>query len=137
MLLRGTCLKIAPVIYGCAVYTGKDTKMMLNSKFKSNKLSCVERRLNAFVLIYLFLLISLTIACLVGAVIYEQNYNIYRTNWYLTLRKPNFLTTNSSLHYFITFIFYMNINYLVPLSMYVTIEIQRFIGSQFFEWDLE
>ena len=31
----------------------------------------------------------------------------------------------------------MNINYLVPLSMYVTIELQRFIGSEFFQWDLE
>ena len=30
----------------------------------------------------------------------------------------------------------MNINYLVPLSMYVTIELQRFIGSEFFKWDL-
>jgi len=27
MLLKGTTLKIAPVIYGCAIYTGKDTKM--------------------------------------------------------------------------------------------------------------
>ena len=63
ILLRGQCLKIAPVIYGivlffilihlyiflisvligCALYTGKNTKMMLNSKFKANKLSCVER----------------------------------------------------------------------------------------------
>jgi len=30
----------------------------------------------------------------------------------------------------------MNINYLVPLSMYVTIELQRFLGSEFFQWDL-
>lgn len=28
---------------GCAIYTGMDTKMMLNSKFKSNKVSCIER----------------------------------------------------------------------------------------------
>lgn len=137
MLLRGTCLKIAPVIYGCAVYTGRDTKMMLNSKFKSNKLSCVERRLNRFVLIYLLLLIVLTLACLIGAVIYEQNVGIYRTNWYLAQRAPSYFSSNPSLHYFIIFIFYMNINYLVPLSMYVTIEVQRFFGSQFFEWDLE
>lgn len=32
----------------------------------------------------------------------------------------------------------MNIfNYIVPLSMYVTIEMQRFVGSQFIQWDLE
>jgi phospholipid-translocating ATPase len=43
ILLRGTTLKVAPVIYGCAIYTGQDSKMMMNSKFKSNKLSCVEK----------------------------------------------------------------------------------------------
>ena len=63
ILLRGSTLKIAPVVYGnlitqkisarkfinlklligCAIYTGKDTKLMLNSKFKANKLSCIER----------------------------------------------------------------------------------------------
>ncbi len=136
ILLRGTCLKIASIIYGCAIYTGCDTKMMLNSKFKSNKLSCVEKRLNKFVIIYLILLIFLTLSCLFGSIIYEQN-GIYRTNWYLIGREPIYFYKNSSLHYFITFIFYMNINYLVPLSLYVTLEIQRFMGSKFFEYDLE
>ncbi len=33
---------------------------------------------------------------------------------------------------------YMNLyNYIVPLSMYVTIELQRFVGSQMIEWDLK
>ena len=41
ILLRGSTLKIAPVIYGCAIFTGQETKMMMNSKFKSNKVSCV------------------------------------------------------------------------------------------------
>ena len=43
ILLRGSCLKISPKIYGCAIYTGFDTKVMLNSKLKSNKLSCIEK----------------------------------------------------------------------------------------------
>jgi len=33
---------------GCAIYTGKDTKIMLNSKFKSNKSCCVEKFVNLF-----------------------------------------------------------------------------------------
>jgi magnesium-transporting ATPase (P-type) len=46
ILLRGTSLQVAPAIYGCAIYAGLDTKMMINSKFKSNKMSCVEKLAN-------------------------------------------------------------------------------------------
>jgi hypothetical protein len=28
-------------------------------------------------------------------------------------------------------------NYIVPMSMYVTIELQRFVGFKFLEWDLQ
>lgn len=43
ILLRGACLRISPLVYGCAIYTGHHTKVMLNSKFKANKLSVIER----------------------------------------------------------------------------------------------
>jgi phospholipid-translocating ATPase len=43
ILLRGASLKVAPAAYGCVIYAGQDSKMMMNSKYQSNKLSCVER----------------------------------------------------------------------------------------------
>ncbi len=89
ILLRGQNLKIAPVIYGLAIYTGKDTKVMLNSKFKANKLSCVERRLNVFVLVFIIILTLLTLICLVGSIYYEDN-GIYTKHWYLKEREPAF-----------------------------------------------
>jgi len=36
---RGTRLKNTDFVFGCAVYTGRDTKMSQNSKLKSNKFS--------------------------------------------------------------------------------------------------
>ena len=36
---RGTRLKNTDFVFGCAVYTGRDTKMSQNSKVKSNKFS--------------------------------------------------------------------------------------------------
>ena len=68
---------------------------MLNSKFKSNKLSCVERRLNRFVLIYLVFLLTLTVVCLIGSIIYEQN-GFYRNNWYMYGREPLYLKVSVS-----------------------------------------
>lgn len=45
MLLRGAILKDIDSVIGCAIYTGKDTKLSLNSKTVPNKFSTVERYL--------------------------------------------------------------------------------------------
>ncbi len=46
--LRGTKLKNTDYVYGCAVYTGHDTKMSMNSKITSNKFSTVEKSMNRY-----------------------------------------------------------------------------------------
>ena len=142
ILLRGSTLKIAPVIYGCAIYTGLETKMMMNSKFKSNKLSCIERKLNWFIGVFMLLLLVLTFACFGASFAFQKLYPNpglpINAHWYLDGRKPSYFDSNPSLYNFIQLITIMNLfNYIIPLSMYVTIELQRFVGSQFIEWDLE
>lgn len=87
ILLRGTCLRISPFIYGCVIYAGKDTKMMQNSKFKSNKMSSVERRVNKFIIVFLIILAILTLLCFGLSFIYV---NIYNQHWYLTGSEPMF-----------------------------------------------
>lgn len=45
--------------------------------------------------------------------------------------------SNYTLYLLVIFVHFMNLfNYIVPLSMYVTIELQRFVGSKFLQWDL-
>ena len=85
--MRGCNLKIAPFVYGLAIYTGKDTKMMKNSKFKSNKLSCIEKRLNIFIIVFLILLAVLTFSCFGGSYAYVD---MYDSVWYLAGREPSF-----------------------------------------------
>lgn len=43
LMLRGSRLKDTEYVIGCAVYTGQDTKLSLNSKIVSNKFSTAER----------------------------------------------------------------------------------------------
>ena len=57
IVLRGTKLKNTDSIYGCAVYTGGDTKMSQNSQKKGNKFSSVEVSMNKYLLMYLLLLL--------------------------------------------------------------------------------
>lgn len=151
--MRGCNLKIGSIVYGVAIYTGKDTKMIKNTKFKPNKLSCIEKRLNTFVFFFLGILALMVILCLIGSIIYSQMYN---NVWYLSNRSADFFESNRFIYYLIVIILYATIfNYIIPLSLYVTVgnkidfyihnnskfknfqELQRFVGSKFLEWDLE
>jgi phospholipid-translocating ATPase len=134
ILLRGSTLKIAPVIYGCAIYTGQETKMMLNSKFKSNKVSCIERRINILITACFFIIFIIVCVSFGFSSRYDD---LYDSHWYLSSRKPRYFE-KKHLYEFIKVITTVNLfSLVVPISMYVSIELQRFIGSKFVEWDIE
>lgn len=118
-----------------AIYTGKDTKLMQNSKFKSNKLSVIERHLNRFILIFLVTLVAMT---LISFGLSFTSVHFYTSHWYLKDTEPPFYKTNYPVYLFNVLVHFMNLfNNIVPLSMYVTIELQRFVSSKFIQWDQE
>ncbi|KAM7541900.1 hypothetical protein Aperf_G00000004962 [Anoplocephala perfoliata] len=126
LLLRGARLKNTDFVYGCVTYTGNDTKMSLNGRRKQTKFSQIERKLNTFLLIYFIGLISI---CGLFTVLK----NIQRVDaWYI----PICLVKNWSVIQDL-FAFIVLFNYAIPISLYVTIEFQKFFGSRFFGWDLE
>jgi len=50
----------------------------------------------------------------------------------------SYQATNRFIYYVIEQLFFIGMcNTLIPISMYMQIELQRFIGTKFFEWDLE
>ena len=53
---RGTQLRNTEFVYGCAVYTGADTKMSQNSKMKANKFSSIEVTMNKYLIVFLVIL---------------------------------------------------------------------------------
>jgi magnesium-transporting ATPase (P-type) len=50
MLLRGSSLRNTDWIYGVAVYTGHDSKVMMNSARSRAKFSKIELSLNKYIL---------------------------------------------------------------------------------------
>ncbi|XP_064638514.1 phospholipid-transporting ATPase IF-like isoform X2 [Lineus longissimus] len=129
VLLRGAMLKNTPFIFGSAIYTGQETKMALNSKFKRSKFSRVERRLNQFLIAFLILL-AIEVAVCTGL----QYYYIQQPRpWYQPPHKDiNVHTVIGDIFAFLTLF-----NYIIPISLYVSIELQKFFGSMFFGWDIE
>ena len=72
VLLRGSRLKNVDYIYGVAIYTGKETKLMLNINHASLKVSDIDRILNYIVLLLIGIcIITIIIATCIG--VYYRN----------------------------------------------------------------
>uniref|UniRef100_A0A673X1M5 Phospholipid-transporting ATPase n=1 Tax=Salmo trutta TaxID=8032 RepID=A0A673X1M5_SALTR len=133
LLLRGATLKNTDHIYAVAIYTGMDTKMALNYQSKSQKRSAVEKSMNAFLIVYLCILISKAV---INTVLkYAWQWSADRDEpWYN--HRTEIDRERHVIRAFTDFLAFMVLfNYIIPVSMYVTVEMQKFLGSYFIAWD--
>ncbi|XP_054647734.1 phospholipid-transporting ATPase IG isoform X6 [Dunckerocampus dactyliophorus] len=134
LLLKGATLKNTQKVSGVAVYTGMETKMALNYQGKSQKRSAVEKSINAFLLVYLCILVSKALVCTTLKYIW-QNTPGQDEPWY-NQKTQKEKDTNLYLKMFTDFLSFMVLfNFIIPVSMYVTVEMQKFLGSFFIGWD--
>ncbi|XP_059535763.1 phospholipid-transporting ATPase IG isoform X1 [Myotis daubentonii] len=134
LLLKGATLKNTEKIYGVAVYTGMETKMALNYQGKSQKRSAVEKSINLFLIVYLFILLTKAAVCTILKYIW-QNTPYNDEPWY-NQKTQKERDTLKVLKMFTDFLSFMVLfNFIIPVSMYVTVEMQKFLGSFFISWD--
>ncbi|KAI1898078.1 hypothetical protein AGOR_G00068640 [Albula goreensis] len=134
LLLKGATLKNTKKIYGVAVYTGMETKMALNYQGKSQKRSAVEKSINAFLLVYLTILVSKALVC--TALKYEWQSRPGQDEPWYNHKTQKEKDTYLYLKMFTDFLSFMVLfNFIIPVSMYVTVEMQKFLGSFFIAWD--
>ncbi|XP_048398041.1 phospholipid-transporting ATPase IF isoform X1 [Stegostoma tigrinum] len=131
LLLRGASLKNTNEVYGVAVYTGMDAKIALNYKSKSQKRSSVEKSMNTFLIVFLEILV---IEAVISTILkyawwYEPSYNERTT------QEKNSSRILTGISDFLAFL--VLYNYIIPISLYVTVEMQKFLGSFFIVWDLD
>ncbi|XP_015237447.1 PREDICTED: phospholipid-transporting ATPase IG isoform X2 [Cyprinodon variegatus] len=132
LLLKGANLKNTRKICGVAVYTGMETKMALNYQGKSQKRSAVEKSINAFLLVYLSILVSKALVCTTLKYVWQSKHD---EPWYNEKTQKE-RETNQYLKMFTDFLSFMVLfNFIIPVSMYVTVEMQKFLGSFFIAWD--
>ncbi|KAM3837123.1 phospholipid-transporting ATPase IH isoform 4-T5 [Vipera latastei] len=136
VLLRGATLKNTEKIFGVAIYTGMETKMALNYQSKSQKRSAVEKSMNAFLIVYLCILISKS---LINTILkYVWQLEQYRDEPWYNKKTESERKRNVFITAFTDFLSFMVLfNYIIPVSMYVTVEMQKFLGSYFLTWDEE
>ncbi|TKS66467.1 putative phospholipid-transporting ATPase IH [Collichthys lucidus] len=136
LLLRGATLKNTEYIYAVAIYTGMETKMALNYQSKTQKRSAVEKSMNAYLVVYLFILISKAFVNTVLKYVWQADPN--RDEPWYNDRTESERQRHIVIRAFTDFLAFMVLfNYIIPVSMYVTVEMQKFLGSYFIMWDDE
>uniref|UniRef100_A0A5K3EMK7 Phospholipid-transporting ATPase n=2 Tax=Mesocestoides corti TaxID=53468 RepID=A0A5K3EMK7_MESCO len=130
MLLRGATLKNTNWVFGAVVYTGKESKVMLNSTAAPLKRSSVDKQTNYYILVLFGLLIFLTIFMAIANFIWTKVCG--EQMWYLAGAE---LSVKSAGFMCITaFIIFHTI---IPISLQVTLEVVRFVQALFINWDLD
>ncbi|KAL8106257.1 hypothetical protein AgCh_029880 [Apium graveolens] len=134
ILLRGCSLRNTQYIVGCVIFTGPETKVMMNSMNVPSKRSTLEKKLDKVILALFCLLFCM---CLIGAI--GSAVFVSFDDYYLNLKAKNpseldQFNPNQRLKVFALGIFTLITLYspIIPISLYVTVETIKFIQSSKF-----
>ncbi|XP_049899159.1 phospholipid-transporting ATPase VB [Epinephelus moara] len=129
LLLRGCTVRNTDYAVGFVVYAGHETKSMLNNNGPRYKRSKLERKLNIDVIFCVILLLTM---CLVGAVgHYVLLQALPGVPPYLVPDSNGHLDSPSLLGFYMFFTMIILLQILIPISLYVSIELVK-IGQIFF-----
>uniref|UniRef100_A0A7N9B1D8 Phospholipid-transporting ATPase n=1 Tax=Mastacembelus armatus TaxID=205130 RepID=A0A7N9B1D8_9TELE len=132
MLLRGCVLRNTEFCYGLVIFAGPDTKLMQNSGRTKFKRTSIDRLMNTLVLWIFGFLVCMGVILAVGNAVWEREVgSLFQS--YLPWDPPvdNFLFSA-----FLAFWSYIIIlNTVVPISLYVSVEVIRLGHSYFINWD--
>ncbi|KAM6909972.1 phospholipid-transporting ATPase ID [Xenentodon cancila] len=132
MLLRGCVLRNTEACYGLVIFAGPDTKLMQNSGRTKFKRTSIDRLMNTLVLWIFGFLVCMGVILAVGNAVWEREVgSLFQS--YLPWDPPvdSFLFSA-----FLSFWSYVIIlNTVVPISLYVSVEVIRLGHSYFINWD--
>lgn len=131
LLLRGATLRNTPWVHGIVVFTGHESKLMRNATATPIKRTAVERMVNVQILMLVGILVSLSVISSVGDLIVRQTEASKLT--YLDYGSTN-PVKQFVLDIFTYWVLYSN---LVPISLFVTIEIVKYAQAFLINSDLD
>lgn len=127
-LQRGAQLRNTKYCYGVCVYAGVDTKLFLNQQPPPSKFSTVERILNKFILFVFVCQILICLACAIGSALFAATSDHTSYLGELEYTIPVYALTNF-------FTYFVLFNTMIPISLWVTLELVRVGQAKFMEWD--
>ncbi|KAI8583404.1 hypothetical protein K450DRAFT_223488 [Umbelopsis ramanniana AG] len=131
LLLRGAQLRNTSWIYGIVVFTGHETKLMLNSSKKPSKVSNVTRLTNRNIVYLFIILVVMSICCSIGGLVTTISKGSQLA--YLAI---NDMSRAGEFGYGIL-TFLILFNSFIPISLMVTMELVKYIQSYLIDSDLD
>ncbi|TVY93003.1 Phospholipid-transporting ATPase [Lachnellula willkommii] len=133
LLLRGCNLRNTEWVLGVVVFTGLDTKIMLNSGFTPSKLSRVTRELtrNAVYNFGVLFIMCLVSGIIEGVAFGESNTSIQAFEFGSIGGSPG---ANGLVTFWAALILFQN---LVPISLYISLEVIKTLQAFFIYSDIE
>uniref|UniRef100_A0AAQ5Z7W3 Phospholipid-transporting ATPase n=1 Tax=Amphiprion ocellaris TaxID=80972 RepID=A0AAQ5Z7W3_AMPOC len=132
MLLRGCKVRNTEECHGLVIFAGADTKIMRNggkTRFKRTK---IDELMNYMVYTIFALLLLVAAGLAIGHTYWYED--IGSKAWYLYDGKDQ----DASYRGFLSFWGYIIVlNTMVPISLYVSVEVIRLGQSKFINWDLQ
>ncbi|XP_062454101.1 phospholipid-transporting ATPase ID [Rhea pennata] len=132
MLLRGCVLRNTEWCFGLVIFAGPDTKLMQNSGRTKFKRTSIDRLMNTLVLWIFGFLVCMGVILAIGNAVWEHEvgvcFQIYLP-WDEGVHSAFFSGFLSFWSYIII------LNTVVPISLYVSVEVIRLGHSYFINWD--
>ncbi|XP_029435473.1 phospholipid-transporting ATPase IC [Rhinatrema bivittatum] len=134
ILLRGCKIRNTDYCHGLVIFAGADTKIMRNSGKTRLKRTKIDYLMNYMVYTIFVLLILVSAGLAIGHTFWEDQFDKNNISWYLN----DGYNYSPSYRGFLAFWGYIIVlNTMVPISLYVSVEVIRLGQSYFIDWDLQ
>ncbi|XP_066246628.1 probable phospholipid-transporting ATPase IM isoform X2 [Euwallacea similis] len=137
IILRGCVLRNTTWCYGVVIFAGKDTKLMQNSGKSKFKRTSIDRLLNFLIIGIVFFLLSMCLFCMVACGIWESLVGRYFQTFlpWDSLVPTEPLGGATIIALLVFFSYAIVLNTFVPISLYVSVEVIRFVQSFLINFD--
>ncbi|XP_054417916.1 phospholipid-transporting ATPase VA [Pteronotus mesoamericanus] len=136
LLLRGCTIRNTEAVVGIVIYAGHETKALLNNSGPRYKRSQLERQMNCDVLWCVLLLICMSLSSAVGHGLWIQRYQEKKALFEVPESDGSSLSpVTAAVYSFLTMIIVLQV--LIPISLYVSIEIVKVCQVYFINQDME
>ncbi|KAJ3415826.1 hypothetical protein HDV05_004099 [Chytridiales sp. JEL 0842] len=131
VLLRGCVLRNTKWVVGITIFTGPETKIMMNSGNTPSKRSKVDRQLNPLVFLNFMLLAAMCLICGLTAAVYTGAFN-WENAPFASAENGYTPFYSAVVTFFSCMIIFQNI---IPIALYISVDITKSIQSLLIHMD--